>query len=67
MIRASVKRLVRSIYVMRCGYCQVSEAEAGAELTFDHFQPPSQGGRSGSGEKSIHRVEVWYYDRGVWP
>ena len=44
MIRASVKRLVRSIYVMRCGYCQVSEAEVGAELTCGHFQPQSQGG-----------------------
>jgi 5-methylcytosine-specific restriction endonuclease McrA len=44
MIRASIKRLVRSIYVMRCGYCLVSEAEAGAELTYDHFQPQSQGG-----------------------
>jgi hypothetical protein len=44
MIRAAVKRLVRSIYVMRCGYCQVSEAEVGSELTYDHFQPASQGG-----------------------
>src|SRR5579862_225634 len=44
MIRIAVKRLVRSIYVMRCGYCQVSEAEVGAEFTYDHFQPQSLGG-----------------------
>lgn len=44
MIRASVRRLVRSIYVMRCGYCHVSEADVGAELTYDHFQPLSHGG-----------------------
>lgn len=44
MTRAAVKRIVRSIYMMRCGYCQVSEAEVGAELTYDHFQPQSQGG-----------------------
>lgn len=44
MIRAKTKRLVRSIYVMRCGYCLVPEAEIGAQLTFDHFQPQSQGG-----------------------
>jgi len=44
MIRASVKRLIRSIYVMRCGYCLVSEAETGAEMTYDHFQPQSKGG-----------------------
>lgn len=44
MIRAQTKRLIRSIYVMRCGYCGVSEEEAGAELTYDHFQPQSKGG-----------------------
>jgi hypothetical protein len=44
MIRAATKRLVRSVYVMRCGYCLLSEAEIGAELTFDHFQPQSTGG-----------------------
>jgi hypothetical protein len=47
MIRAQVKRLVRSIYVMRCAYCGVSEAEAGAELTYEHFQPKSRGGSDG--------------------
>lgn len=44
MIRAATRRLVRSIYVMRCGYCAVSEAEIGAELTCDHFYPQSKGG-----------------------
>lgn len=44
MIRVAVKRLVRSIYVMRCGYCLLSEAEIGAELTYDHFQPHVKGG-----------------------
>ncbi len=47
MIRAQTKRVVRSIYVMRCGYCAVSEAEVGAELTYDHFQPQSKGGSDG--------------------
>lgn len=47
MIRAQIKRLIRSIYVMRCGYCGVSEEEAGAELTYDHFQPQSKGGSDG--------------------
>ena len=44
MIRASTKRLVRSIFVLRCGYCSLSEDEIGAELTFDHFQPIAAGG-----------------------
>ena len=53
MIRAKVKRLVRSIYVMRCGYCGLSEAEIGAELTFDHFQPRSAGG-SDEAENTVY-------------
>lgn len=47
MIRAQTKRLIRSIYVMRCGYCGVSEEEVSAELTYDHFQPQSRGGSDG--------------------
>ncbi len=44
MIRAQTKRIVRAVYAFRCGYCGVSEAQVGAELTFDHFRPQSQGG-----------------------
>jgi hypothetical protein len=40
-------RALRQLYDFRCGYCGVSETEAGAELTVDHFQPRSaQGGDS---------------------
>lgn len=44
MIRAQAKRLVRTLYAMRCGYCGISEREIGAELTFDHFRPKRHGG-----------------------
>lgn len=44
MIRAQTKRIVRAVYAFRCGYCGVSEAQSGAELTYDHFRPQSQGG-----------------------
>jgi len=44
VIRAQKKRVVRAIYAYRCGYCGVSEAQAGSELTFDHFRPRSQSG-----------------------
>jgi hypothetical protein len=44
VIRAQTKRIVRAVYVFRCGYCGVSEAQAGAELTYDHFCPQSKGG-----------------------
>jgi hypothetical protein len=32
----------------RCGYCGVSETDAGAEMTADHFQPSSKGGADNS-------------------
>jgi hypothetical protein len=44
MIGAQTKRVVRAIYAFRCGYCGVSEAQTGAELTYDHFRPQSRGG-----------------------
>lgn len=44
MIRAHVKRVVRAIYVLRCGYCGLTETEMGSGLTYDHFQPKSRGG-----------------------
>ncbi len=44
MIRVQTRRIVRAVYAFRCGYCGVTEAQVGAELTFDHFRPQSQGG-----------------------
>jgi hypothetical protein len=44
MIRTQTKRIVRAVYAFRCGYCRVSEAQCGAELTYDHFRPQSQNG-----------------------
>jgi hypothetical protein len=44
VIRVHTKRIVRAVYVFRCGYCGVSEAQTGAELTYDHFCPQSKGG-----------------------
>jgi len=35
---------VRQRYGFRCGYCGVSEASSGGELTIDHFRPVSQNG-----------------------
>ncbi len=47
MIKAQTKRLVRSRYVMRCGYCGVSEQDVGATLTLAHYQPHSAKGTNG--------------------
>jgi hypothetical protein len=35
---------IRARYECRCGYCGVSEVDAGGDLTVDHFQPVSAGG-----------------------
>ena len=35
---------VRARFQGRCGYCQVSEADAGGELTIDHYLPVIAGG-----------------------
>jgi hypothetical protein len=38
------RRAVREQYHFSCGYCGVSEIDAGSELEIDHFQPTSKGG-----------------------
>lgn len=35
---------VREGFAYRCGYCGVSEADTGGELTVDHYHPLSAGG-----------------------
>jgi hypothetical protein len=35
---------VRRAYNYRCGYCGVTEAAAGGQLTVDHYQPRAAGG-----------------------
>ena len=35
---------LRRRYDFRCGYCGITETDAGSELTVDHFQPTSRGG-----------------------
>lgn len=37
-------RQVRELYQFECGYCRVSEVDAGGELSVDHYQPVSAGG-----------------------
>jgi hypothetical protein len=37
-------QMVRTRYAFCCGYCGVSEADAGGELTVGHFHPVAAGG-----------------------
>ena len=43
-MRQDERETLQRRFQFRCGYCGVSERDAGAELTVDHFQPRSQGG-----------------------
>lgn len=52
-MRQDERETLRQRFQFRCGYCGVSERDAGSELTVDHFQPRSQGG--------LHEAENWVY------
>jgi hypothetical protein len=52
-MRQDQRETLRQRFQFRCGYCGVSERDAGAELTVDHFQPGSRGGR--------HESANWVY------
>jgi hypothetical protein len=52
-MRQDEREALRRRFQFRCGYCGVSERDAGAELTVDHYQPRSQGG--------LHEPENWVY------
>ncbi len=43
-IRGAIRLEVRQRASFACEFCGVEEADAGGELTIDHFQPRSQGG-----------------------
>ncbi len=44
MISAHLRRTVRALYAFACGYCGITETEAGSQLTIDHYQPKDAGG-----------------------
>ena len=52
-MRPEERETLRQRFQFRCGYCGVSERDAGASLTVDHFQPHSRGG--------LHEPENWVY------
>jgi hypothetical protein len=52
-MRPEERETLRRRFQFRCGYCGVSEQDAGAELTVDHFQPRSRGG--------LHEPDNWVY------
>lgn len=43
-MRPALVQAVRQQFGFRCGYCDVTEVEAGATLTVDHYHPRKRGG-----------------------
>lgn len=52
-MRPDEREVLRQRFHFCCGYCGVSERDAGAELTIDHYQPRSRGG--------LDDLENWVY------
>ena len=46
VIRAEKTEYLRVLYNFSCGYCGITESEAGGILTRDHFKPLTKGGRN---------------------
>ncbi len=44
MVSQMLRESIRALYGFRCGYCGVTETEAGGQLEIDHFRPRSHGG-----------------------
>lgn len=60
------KVALRRKFKFRCGYCGVREADVGAELTVDHFQPRSRGGTDDADNAvyccpacNVYKGDVW--------
>jgi hypothetical protein len=58
---------VRRAFNYRCGYCGVTEAAAGGQLTVDHYQPLAAGGGDDLGNLvyACHRCNQ--YKGNYWP
>jgi HNH endonuclease len=68
-VRPEEREALRRRFDFRCGYCGVSEMDAGAELTVDHFQPRSHGGSDGASNWvyscfscNNHKSDIWAPD-----
>lgn len=58
---------VRQRYQYRCGYCGVSEAAVGGELTVDHYQPRGAGGGDENENLVYACVKCNQYKGEFWP
>src|SRR5487761_763324 len=64
-MRPEEREALRRRFGFRCGYCSVGEADAGSELTVDHFQPRSQGG-SDTSDNWVYSCHACNEFKGDW-
>ena len=58
---------VRERYQYQCGYCGISEVDAGGELTVDHYQPVSAGGNDDDENLVYACIRCNQYKSDYWP
>ena len=63
----SSKSIIRERYQYSCGYCGVSEAHAGGELTLDHYQPRSVSGGEDVDNLVYACIKCNQYKGEFWP
>src|SRR4051794_23670100 len=58
---------VRARYQHQCGYCGISEIDAGGELTVDHYHPVSAGGDDTDENLVYACIRCNLYKADYWP
>jgi hypothetical protein len=58
---------VRARFHYRCGYCGISEVDAGGELTVDHYHPVSAGGGDNDENLVYACIRCNQYKSDFWP
>lgn len=58
---------VRVRYNYQCGYCGISEIDAGGELTVDHYHPVARGGDDSDDNLVYACVRCNLYKSDYWP
>lgn len=58
---------VRARYRYRCGYCGISEVDAGGPLTVDHYRPVSVGGDDSDENLVYACIRCNLYKSDYWP
>ncbi len=64
-VRVADREALRGLYTPRCGYCGVSETDAGTRLKVDHFQPVAKSGADAP-DNLVYRCHTCNEFKGDW-